>query len=129
MRSGHKFQITKSKNGFAKLNNEYILIVFPQVFVEGYCRYEGNLLEHLEKIETVEQCQFACKIVPKCNYFLYDIELEDCELLDAEKRSCDLLRGPPKPAVNDCLVQTTTTQTTTVETTTTTTEEDTTIFY
>jgi hypothetical protein len=102
-----------------------ILISCLKVFVEGYCRFEGNLLEHLEMIETVDQCQFACKIVPNCNYFLYDVELQDCELFDSEKRDCDLLRGPPKPAVTDCLEQTTTSEATTFTTTTTTTTEET----
>jgi hypothetical protein len=97
----------------------------PQVFVEGYCRYEGNLLEHLEKIESAIQCQFACSFVPKCNYFLYDIDLKDCELLDDEKRDCDLLRGPPSPDLLDCF-EPTTTSTTTM--TTTTEEETTTVF-
>ncbi len=69
--------------------------------------------------------QFACLFVPTCNYFLYDVDLTDCELFDSEKRDCDLLRGPPKPDYNDCQSGATTTP---QPTTTTTTESEETTF-
>jgi hypothetical protein len=57
------------------------------------------MLENLEAITSASQCQFACLFVPKCQYFLYDIDLKNCELFDSEKRDCDLIRGPPKPDI------------------------------
>ena len=84
---------------------------------------EGRPLENLEQIEKKETCQFACFVLPECNYFLYDAELLDCELFATEDRSCDIVRGPPKPPINGCTGPATTTTTTTTE------EPDTTLYY
>ena len=94
-----------------------------QVFVDETCRMEGRPLENLEQIEKKETCQFACFVLPECNYFLYDAELLDCELFATEDRSCDIVRGPPKPPINGCTGPATTTTTTTTE------EPDTTLYY
>ena len=66
------------------------------------CRYEGDLLEHLESIETPTHCQTACNHTPDCNYFLYDHDKDDCELLDSDVRQCDALIGPPVPSIEEC---------------------------
>ena len=89
------------------------------MFVEETCRLEGRPLENLEQIQNKETCQFACLVLPECNYFLYDLELKDCELFASEERSCDIVRGPPKPPVHDC----------TEPATTTTEEPDTTLYF
>ena len=72
------------------------------VFVEETCQLEGRPLENLEQIQNKETCQFACLVLPECNYFLFDSELKDCELFASEERSCDIVRGPPKPPVMWC---------------------------
>ncbi len=37
-----------------------------------------------------------------CNYFLYDHDKDDCELLDSDVRQCDVLLGPPVPSIEEC---------------------------
>ena len=90
--------------------------------MEGYCRYEGDLLEHLEYITSPEQCQLACSKLGICEYFVYDYDKDDCELLNAPLRKCDILRGPPEPKYETCF---NTTSTTTSPSTKTTTESST----
>ena len=46
--------------------------------------------------------------LPKCEYFVYDIDTRDCELLAAPTRTCDILRGPPTPSYEDCKKSTST---------------------
>ena len=67
-----------------------------------FCRYEGDLLEHLENIETPAHCQTACNHMPRCNYFLYDHDKDDCELVDSDVRHCDVMVGPPEPSIEYC---------------------------
>merc|ERR550517_2023962 len=62
-------------------------------FREGYCMFEGNLLEHLNSIKDEETCQLACQHVPSCKYYIYDNKQNDCQLLDSDSRQCDLVKG------------------------------------
>ena len=64
-----------------------------QAFKDGYCMFEGNLLEHLNSIPDEKICQLACEHIPSCQYYVYDKILKDCQLLDSDKRQCDLIRG------------------------------------
>ena len=79
---------------------------YLQYFLEGYCRYEGDLLEHLEGISSIEICQIACSHDAACRYFLYDETTKDCELFDDDTRVCDFRRGPPTPDINECFNET-----------------------
>merc|ERR1712018_900850 len=49
-------------------------------FLEGYCRYQGDLLKHLEGLSSLSKCQDTCFLFPGCQYFVYKIETKDCEL-------------------------------------------------
>ena len=44
----------------------------------------------------------ACEHLPNCDYFVYDKDSQDCELLNAPTRKCDILRGPPTPSYDEC---------------------------
>ena len=87
--------------------NFYIILIFPlylsQNFREGRCRYQGHLLEHLDNCKNAEVCQTACRVLTKCEYFNYDMQLKDCELITSTSRNCDLVRGPPEPDYDECL--------------------------
>ena len=72
-----------------------------QLFTEGYCRYEGDLLENLEDVSNLKICQLACVLKSECQYFVYDKSIPSCQLRAAPERTCDLLRGPPTPPYGD----------------------------
>ena len=55
--------------------------------------FEGSLLEHLSLITDEDICQAACQHVPACQYYIYDTNTKDCQLLDSSNRQCDLIRG------------------------------------
>ena len=86
--------------------------------MEGFCRYEGDLLEHLEFIKSPEQCQEACTYLDICHYFVYDYNKDDCELLGSPIRKCDILRGPPEPSYETCITITSTSTQPATQTTT-----------
>jgi len=74
-------------------------------FSEGYCKYNGDLLENLQNITSATACQFACLIydkLPTCNYFFYNGAEENCQFLSSTSRTCDLIRGPPTPSLTEC---------------------------
>ena len=45
-----------------------------QAHKQGYCMFEGFLMEHLNDIKDDDEyiCQFACKRVPGCKYYTRD---------------------------------------------------------
>ena len=55
--------------------------------------FEGNLLEHLNMIEAEATCQLACQHVNACKYYVWDNVQNDCQLLDSDERSCDMVKG------------------------------------
>ena len=59
-------------------------------------------MEHLEAIPSVGTCQMACQHYTGCQYWVFDKETGDCELLSDNDRVCDFSRGPPKPSYNEC---------------------------
>merc|ERR1712168_1096470 len=73
-------------------------------FKQGYCLFEGNLLDHLNSITSETTCQMACQHVPSCQYYIYDTHTSDCMLLDSSSRQCDILRGSKdSPNYNTCI--------------------------
>ena len=68
-------------------------LISLQDFKEGSCMFEGSLLEHLSLITDEDSCQAACQHVPACQYYIYDTNTKDCQLLDSSNRQCDLIRG------------------------------------
>jgi len=62
-------------------------------FREGYCMFEGNLLEHLNSIMNEETCQLACQHVRSCQYYVWDSVQHDCQLLDSDAKQCDMVKG------------------------------------
>ena len=69
--------------------------------------FEGNLLEHLNYIQSEAICQLACQHVPNCQYYIYDVVMQDCQLLDSNSRQCDLIRGSKdSPAYDTCTLET-----------------------
>ena len=86
---------------FFKLHTFFL---FFQKFTEGYCIYEGDLLENAIDINDVTACQFLCQVDSLCNYFVYNADELNCQLLSSPSRTCDLIRGPPTPTLNDCSI-------------------------
>ena len=56
--------------------------------------FEGFLMEHLNDIKDDDEyiCQFACKRVPGCKYYIYDTSYKDRRLFEDSQRQCDLIR-------------------------------------
>ena len=76
-----------------------------QLFTEGYCKYEGKLLENLEIPSGATGCQLACQYYngdSPCDYFIYNDGDKNCQFLSSTARTCDLIRGPPNPPLENC---------------------------
>ena len=84
---------------------ESICLIFLQNFRQDYCRYDINLIQHLERIKNTTYCQYACQNVPRCNYFTYLKDNQVCKLQEAnfETRVCDIVHGTASPSFQSCL--------------------------
>ena len=88
----------------------FVWILIPSIsdlqkFTEGYCKYDGYLLENLSNITTISTCQFACQLYdkePSCEYFSYNSLEQNCQFLSSSIRTCDIIRGPPTPSLEEC---------------------------
>ena len=52
-----------------------------------------------------QTCQFACRLYnkePSCEYFFYNSLEQNCEFLSSSTRTCDIIRGPPTPSLEEC---------------------------
>ena len=74
---------------------------FFQLFTEGSCRFEGDLLNNFEGVGSASICQTFCQDL-ECNYFVYNGIDHNCQLRSSTGRSCDWMRGPPTPSYGDC---------------------------
>ena len=76
-----------------------------QNFREDYCRFEFGLLDNLDDIETVAECQSACQYIQGCNYFMYDQPSKTCKLNTnvTTSRTCDIVHGTPEPSLQTCI--------------------------
>lgn len=93
---------------------------FLQIFAEGACIYDGNILENFEGINDVKTCKAACQITPKSNYYTYDELFKLCICYDSKDRHyCKFIGGPSAPSFNDCRNNTTPSPTITTSSTTT----------
>jgi len=74
-------------------------------FREDYCRFEFSLLENLEDIETLSECQLACQYINNCSYFVYDAPTKICKLntIASSRPICDIVHGTPEPDFNSCV--------------------------
>jgi len=74
-------------------------------FREDYCRFEFGLLDNLDDIETVAECQSACQYIQGCNYFMYDQPSKTCKLNTnvTSSRTCDIVHGTPEPSLQTCI--------------------------
>merc|ERR1712038_843245 len=74
-------------------------------FREDYCRFEFSLLENLEDIETLSECQLACQYINNCSYFVYDAPTKICKLntIASSRPICDIIHGTPEPDFNSCV--------------------------
>ena len=70
-----------------------------QSLVEGECQLEGTVVEHLDDWSL---CQTACMLNTGCDYWLYDSNVNDCQLFDRADRDCNLFYGLPSPSVDGC---------------------------
>ena len=87
---------------FLNLNLLLIMPINFQNFREHLCDYEGDVLENLEHIGDIELCQLACSHHGECRFFRYDLEYQDCELLNSDARNCAMVRGTPEPDFHQC---------------------------
>ena len=76
-----------------------------QNFRQDYCRFGFSLLENLEDIETLSECQEACEYVNNCSYFVYDSPTKICKLntMASNRPVCDIIHGTPEPDFNTCV--------------------------
>ena len=76
-----------------------------QNFRQDYCRYDIDILEHLEHIENITFCQGACQNVPHCNFFTFLRNQKVCKLQFAnfDTRICDIVHGTASPSFQSCL--------------------------
>ena len=76
-----------------------------QNFREDYCRFEFSLLENLEQIGSLSECQLACQYITNCSYFVYDKPTKICRLntLKSNRPICDIIHGTPEPDFNTCV--------------------------
>jgi len=74
-------------------------------FREDYCRFEFSLLENLEDIATLSECQLACEYINNCSYFVYDSPTKICKLntMASNRPVCDIIHGTPEPDFNTCV--------------------------
>jgi len=73
-------------------------------FREDYCRFEFSLLENLEEIDSLSECQLACQYINNCSYFVYDSPSKICKLnTQLSQKTCDIIHGTPQPDLNTCL--------------------------
>jgi hypothetical protein len=49
-------------------------------FREDYCRFEFNLLDNLEDIQSLSECQKACQYLTNCTYFVYSAPKKVCKV-------------------------------------------------
>ena len=76
-----------------------------QNFRQGYCRFKFDLVEQLEEIMSLGDCQSACGYTNNCSYFLYDVQKRICSLssVNGNMRNCDITIGTPSPDFQTCL--------------------------
>jgi len=74
-------------------------------FREDYCRYDNSLIQNVEHIETLSECQDACKFTYNCTYFQFNKQEKSCKLNTdlASNRVCDIIHGTPEPNFQTCL--------------------------
>merc|ERR1711996_108958 len=74
-------------------------------FREDYCRFEFSLLDNLESIQTIQDCQKACQYLTNCTFFIYDAPSKICKLNTdpLDKRICDIVHGSKEPSLQKCL--------------------------
>jgi len=73
-------------------------------FREDYCRFEFSLLENLEEIDSLSECQLACQYINNCSYFVYDSPSKICKLnTQLSQKTCDIIHGTPQPDLNTCI--------------------------
>ena len=59
---------------------------------------------NIPNITNPTACQIICQNNgPRgCKYFDYNADEENCKLLSSSSRTCDLIRGPPTPVIEEC---------------------------
>lgn len=74
-------------------------------FREAYCRFDMDLLDNLEHVQSLTLCQLACQHRSFCNFFVYFEDDLVCKLQTTNfaNRICDIVHGTPEPAFQLCL--------------------------
>lgn len=74
-------------------------------FREDYCRFDMDLLDNLEHVLDITQCQMACQHRTHCNFFVYFQHDHVCKLQTTNfaNRVCDIVHGTPDPDFQTCL--------------------------
>jgi len=73
-------------------------------FTEGYCIFDGDKVDNAVDISSAAACQVLCQINPLCNYFDYNKDEQNCQELSSPGRTCDVIRGPPTPTLDECSI-------------------------
>jgi len=74
-------------------------------FREDYCRFEFSLLDNLEQIQSIQDCQTACEYLTNCTFFIYDTPSKICKLNTnpLDTRTCDIVHGNKEPSLQGCM--------------------------
>lgn len=75
------------------------------IYIEGECAYEGDLLDTFPDIPNAAACQVASQPMTLDQYFLYTEEDRMCYLVDSSRQICKVTYGPPEPSFSECMNQ------------------------
>jgi len=73
------------------------------MYIEGECAYEGDLLDTFPDIPNAAACQVASQPMTIDEYFLYTEEDRMCYLVDSSRKICKVRYGPPEPSSSECM--------------------------
>jgi len=69
--------------------------------IEQDCEYDGELLKRYTTISSYDRCQYACKIVAGCKYWIFQ-KSDLCILKRDGRKKCNGWGGPKEPSFDYC---------------------------
>ena len=73
--------------------------------MEEECQYLGNVVEESPSGSIVDytHCKEFCDHIPLCVYWRFELQSNQCFLLDSKDRICSAVGGPQEPPLPNCL--------------------------
>merc|ERR1719516_117720 len=78
-------------------------------FVRENCNSTGSLVLNKNSITDAHACQDLLNTVGqiyKAEYFLFDSDIQECDLYDTKDMDCDAISGPKSPSIESCNIPT-----------------------